>query len=275
MAEKHDKLDRHIVTSSYRNLLYTGLSKVGSSRPVACLSRLFLNSRRLRGPYPGLYLCLDFLWRPVRNLSNFTTVPHLASTALTLDPRRHADIGIPHEPPEHVNPTVMSRKRIVEFSSDLAKFGKTRPRHGREIVVLVVIANVVGHDVERTVITIGLGNGNLIVWIRCFRSDGLVNVVLGNEVTSRGVEGSGEEGRQEEVKKRLPRAQSREEDVIKSDLDNKVEEMHPGEGHLEHTHRPNSVEEDLEGAEECFAKDGVKDNGLDSGGKIGVEAVYA
>lgn len=51
--------------------------------------------------------------------------------------------------------------------------------------------------------------------------------------------------------------------------------MELGERNLVDHHGPESVEEDLEGAEEGFAEDGVEEEGFKGGGEIGVEAVNA
>lgn len=73
----------------------------------------------------------------------------------------------------------------------------------------------------------------------------------------------------------MPRPKGGDENIVEDELDDKVEEVYPGEGDLENTHGPDGVEEDLEGAEEGLAQDGVEDDGLDGCRKISVEAVNA
>lgn len=51
--------------------------------------------------------------------------------------------------------------------------------------------------------------------------------------------------------------------------------MDPGQGQLVDHHGPQGVEEDLEGAEEGFAGDGVEEEGFEGGGEVGVEACDA
>lgn len=51
--------------------------------------------------------------------------------------------------------------------------------------------------------------------------------------------------------------------------------MHPGKWHAVDGHGTEGIKQDLEGAEEGLAQDGVKENGLEGGGEIGVEAVDA
>lgn len=219
-------------------------------------------------------LSLNLLRSPISNLGDFTS-SHLAPTTLTLDTRCHTDVGIPNETPEHVDPTVVSRERGVELVGDLAQLGQACPGHSGEVVVLVVITNIVGQDVERTVVTVRLGNGYLVFRIGCFGGHGLVHVVLGDEVACGRMEGSGQEGREEEVQEGIPRLQSGDENVVEEELDDKVEKMDPGEGHLEHAHGADGIEEDLKCAEEGLAQDGVEDDGLDGSGKVGVKSVNA
>ena len=51
--------------------------------------------------------------------------------------------------------------------------------------------------------------------------------------------------------------------------------MDGSEGHFVDEDWTDGVEEDLEGAEECFAKEGVEEEGFEGGGEVGVEAVDA
>lgn len=88
----------------------------------------------------------------------------------------------------------MPRKRGIELIGDLAQLGKACPRHSGKVVVLVVITDIVGHDIERPVVAVCLRDGNLVVRVGCFRGYGLIYVVLGDEVTRSGVKRSGQEG---------------------------------------------------------------------------------
>jgi len=51
--------------------------------------------------------------------------------------------------------------------------------------------------------------------------------------------------------------------------------VHPREGYAVDRHGPYGVEEDLEGAEEGFAKDRVEENGFEGSRQVRVEAVDA
>jgi hypothetical protein len=53
-------------------------------------------------------------------------------------------------------------------------------------------------------------------------------------------------------------------------LRREVAEMQRGDGEPVDNHGPDGVEENLEGAEEGFAQDGVEEEGFDGGGEVGV-----
>lgn len=169
----------------------------------------------------------------------------------------------------------MARQGRIELVGDLAQLGQARPGHGGEVVVLVVVADVVGEDVERAVVAVGLGDGHAVVRVRGLGRDGLVDVVLGDEVAGGGVQAAGEEGGEQQVEQGLPGAGGLDEEGVEGELHDEVDEVHPGEGHLEDAHGTDGVEEDLEGAEEGFAEDGVEDDGFERGGEVGVEPVDA
>lgn len=73
------------------------------------------------------------------------------SLALALDPgvarwwggRRGARLTS-DEPPSDPGPALMLRQRVVELVSDAMESGKFSPGDGREIVMLVVVADLVG-----------------------------------------------------------------------------------------------------------------------------------
>lgn len=60
--------------------------------------------------------------------------------------------------------------------------------------------------------------------------------------------------------------------AVKGDLRGQVEPMDVRERKLEHCHRPQGVEEDLESAEEGLSCDAVQEYGLEPGRKISVES---
>lgn len=221
---------------------------------------------------PGL--SLNLLRSPISHLGNFSS-SHLTSTARALDTRCHTHIGIPNKSPQHVDPTVVSRKRGVELVGNLAQLGQACPGHSGEVVVLIVVANIVGHEVKWTIVTVGLRNWYLVFRVGCFGGHRLVNVVLRDEVTRGRMEGSSQKGREQEVQEGIPGFESGDKNVVEDKLNDKVEKVDPSEGHLEYAHWTDGIEEDLKGTEECLAQDGVEDNSLDGSGKVGVKAVNA
>lgn len=142
-------------------------------------------------------------------------------------------------------------------------------------MVFIVVADIICEHVQRAVVAVCLGDRHAIVRVLGLRGNCLVDVVLGNEVTCGGVQAAGEEGREEEVEERLPGIGGLDEDRVESELYGEVHEMHPGEGHLEHAHGPDGIEEDLEGAEEGFAKNRVKDDCFEGSGQIGIQTIDA
>lgn len=62
----------------------------------------------------------------------------------------------------------------------------------------------------------------------------------------------------------------RYERVVKGELDEDVDEVDGGEGYFVDEYRAHSVEEDLEGAEECLAKHRIKKYGFEGGGEVSV-----
>lgn len=136
--------------------------------------------------------------------------------------------------------------------------------------MFVVVAYIVGEHVQRAVVAVGLGDRHAIVRVVGLRGDGLVDVVLGNEVACGRVQAAREEGREQQVEERLPGVGGFDEDRVEGELYGEVDEVHPGEGHLEDAHGPDGVEENLEGAEEGFAKNRIKHNRFEGGGEIGV-----
>jgi hypothetical protein len=132
-------------------------------------------------------------------------------------------------------------------------------------VVLVVQADVVGEPVERAVVGEGLGDGDLVLRVLLLRGDGLVDVVLGDEVAGERVQAAGEEGGEEQVEQGAARAGEVKEGGVEADLGGDVEGVDLGDRDAVDGHGPDGVEEDLEGAEEGLAEDGVEEEGLEGG----------
>ena len=130
--------------------------------------------------------------------------------------------------------------------------------------MLVVQANVVGEEVEGSVVRVCLGQGDLVgraggVLVRL-----LEYIVLGDEVAGAGVQGAGEEGGEDEVGERLAAEHAHDEDV-KGDLRGDVEGVDPGQRDLVDHHGSQGVEEDLEGGEEGFTGYAVQEPGFECG----------
>lgn len=155
----------------------------------------------------------------------------------------------------------MAGKRLVKLLCNVIHSVKSSPWNGREIVVLVVQPDIVGQDVEGAVVGKGLWNGDLVVGVPLSRGDGLVDVVLGDEVAGQRVQAAGKEGGEQQVEESVDRSEAEEEDV-KGDLGDDVEEVDPGHGDAVDGHGADGVEEDLECAEEGLAEDGVEDEGF-------------
>ena len=98
--------------------------------------------------------------------------------------------------------------------------------------------------------------------------------MLRDEVPRTRVQGSRKKGARDEVYQRVYACVFHEE-VVEEDLGEDVEEVELGKRDLVDHHGTESVEEDLEGAEEGLAEDGVEEEGFDGGGEVGVEAVDA
>jgi len=102
----------------------------------------------------------------------------------------------------------------------------------------------------------------------------LEDVVFGDEVARAGVQRASEEGGEDQVVEGVGGAEL-DEDGVEEELDEDVDEVDGGEGHGVDEDGADGVEEDLEGAEEGFAEEGVEEYGFKGGGEVGVEAVDA
>lgn len=98
--------------------------------------------------------------------------------------------------------------------------------------------------------------------------------MLCDEVPGARMQGSSKEGACDEVYQRVY-ARVFHEEVVEEDLGEDVEEVELGERDLVDHHGPQSVEEDLEGTEEGFAEDGIKEEGFEGGWEVGIEAIDA
>lgn len=166
----------------------------------------------------------------------------------------------------------MARQVVVELGGGVAHGVEAGPGHGGEVVVLVVQADVVGEPVQGPVVGEGLGDGDAVLRVLLGRGDGLVDVVLGDEVAGQRVQAAGEEGGEEEVEDGVERGEA-VEDEVEGELDGNVDVVDLGEGDGVDGHGAQGVEEDLEGAEEGFSENRIENEGFEGGGEIGIEAI--
>lgn len=215
-----------------------------------------------------VYLCLNFSLLPAHGAANH------AAAILALDAAVHAHAVVPDETPDGVDPALVAGEVVVELAGDAVDLVEACPRDRGKVMVLVVQADVVGDPVEGAVVGEGLGDGDIVGRVALGGGDGLVHVVLGDEVAGDGVQAASEEGGEDEVEQGAVRG-SADEDDVEGDLHGDVERVDAREGDAVDGHGPDGVEEDLKGAEEGLAKDGVEEEGLEGGGQVGVEAVDA
>lgn len=238
-----------IYHSPYQNI------KTAALQRLICTFALLLNR-------------LDLRLLPV----GYSTATDKAASLLTLDTATHANVLIEDEAPDGIAPALVAGQVIIEFVSNLAHFMKTSPRHCREVVVLVVKSDVVGEPVEGPIVREGLGDGDLVLWVASGGSNGLVHVVLGDEVASQRVKTPSQKGGEQQVEKRVDRGVLQENE-IKGDLDSDVEGVNSSQRNAVDGHRSQSVEEDLESAEEGLSENRIQNEGLEGSGKIGIKAI--
>lgn len=98
----------------------------------------------------------------------------------------------------------------------------------------------------------------------------LEDVVFGYEVPGAWVQGSGEEGGEDEVVEGIVGVGCFDEEDVEEDLGEDVEDVDRGEGDGVDEDGSDGVEEDLEGAEEGFSEEGIEEYGFEARGEIGV-----
>lgn len=168
----------------------------------------------------------------------------------------------------------MVRQGLIKLLGSFIQRMKSCPGDGGEVVVLVVVSDIVGKNVERTIVRKGLRERDLVVGVALSGGNGLVYIVLGDEVASQGVQAASQEGREQKVEKSVVRSGA-DQDDIERDLNKDVESVNLSQVHAVHRHGTDGVEEDLKGAKECLAEDRVEHKGLESGGQISVKAIHA
>jgi hypothetical protein len=84
--------------------------------------------------------------------------PSVAPQVLALDARKHADVLVGDEPPGDERPALVALELVVGIPlwGEGLDRGQPGPGDVGEVVVLVVVADVVSEQVERTVVRVGL-----------------------------------------------------------------------------------------------------------------------
>jgi hypothetical protein len=240
-----------ICHTQYQNI------KTAALQGILCTFALLLNR-------------LDLRLLPVGN----STAADKTATLLTLDAATHANVLIEDEAPDGIAPALVAGQVIIEFVSNLTHLVETSPGHCGEVMVLVVKTDIVGEPVERPIVREGLRDGDLVLRVASGGSNGLVHVVLGDEVASQRVKTTGQEGGEQQVEERVDRGVL-EKNEIEGDLDSDVEGVDSSQRNAVDGHGSQGVEEDLESAEEGLSENRIQNEGLEGSGKIGIEAINA
>ena len=90
--------------------------------------------------------------RLLRVCGNLCSGTDFASTILSLHTTPESNFLVQNELPDDLHPAVVARQVAVEFIRDLVQLPKPGPRNSRKVVVLIVQADVVGQDVQNTVV---------------------------------------------------------------------------------------------------------------------------
>lgn len=198
----------------------------------------------------------------------------LAAALLPLHSTPQTDILVHDKLPHDVDPALVHGQLVVEFVRDAVQLGEPGPRDRREVVVLVVQADVVGEEVENAVVRVRLRDGDLVRRVRGVLLGLLEDIVLGDEVAGAGVQRAGQKAAQDQICQRFSSCKL-DEGVVKGELDDNVEQVNLGERQVVDEHGPQGIEQDLACAEEGLAGDRVEEPCLEIGGQVGVEAIHA
>lgn len=207
----------------------------------------------------------------------FLPSTNFSASFLALDSAPQTNFLVQDELPDDTNPAAVVGQVLVKLLGNLVDLPKSGPGDGGEVVVLIVQANVVGQEVEGSVVRESLGDRDTVLGVArllVLKRSTIENVVLGDEMAGYRVQGSCKETAQDEVSYCFssPRLN---QNIVEQELDSNVEGVDLGQRDLVDHHRSQSVEQDLECAEKGLAGDRVKEEGLESGGEIGVEAIDA
>lgn len=190
------------------------------------------------------------------------------TTLLALHTTPRPNILVEDKSVNNPHPTAVTRKRLVEITGNLMQLVQLRPRDSGEVMVLVMQSNIVGEDVEGTVVRVCFRRRKGIKRVRLFDPLSVLQlcqglcaavldlgekVVLCDEVACAGVQGSCQERAHQEVEDGLEGAAELGKDVVEGYLHGYVHEVDVGKGRAVDEHWADGIEEDLEGAEEGLA----------------------
>jgi hypothetical protein len=171
------------------------------------------------------------------------------AAGLSLDTGVGADGGVHDEVVEHFDPGVVLGKIIVEFRRDFPDQRQPRSGNGGEVVVLVVVADVPRDCVERAVVGVGfealgehvvLGDEVTLKW-----SCQAIGNRSNNLITCNGMQSHGHQSSSDEISEHFP-SETINDDCIKSDLDDEIDEFELRGGLGIHSQGTDEVEERLE-----------------------------
>ena len=185
--------------------------------------------------------------------------PNFPPAVLPLDSTPQSDPFVEYEVPDNKNPALVLRQRIIKLLCNLIQLRKSCPWDSWEIMVFIMESDVVCEDIQGTVVRVRFWNGGAldVFWDRRVVDCGWVeNVMFGDEVRRKWVERPGEERRHEEVDQCVE-AHCLSDDRVESEFDDQIESVDAGEWVFVYHHGTQGVEEDLKGAEESFAEEGI------------------
>ena len=139
--------------------------------------------------------------------------------------------------------------------------GQKTARDAREIVMLVMVANVVGHVIHNTVVRVSLLSFDELVMLR-------------DRVSGHGVNAHAEERTAEEVEERLG-SEIHEHEDVPGDDDDPVGDFVLVVGLGADEHRAECVKGPLELNEDHLAERGAEQPGLEMGRNVAIDLVYA
>mmetsp|Transcript_19415 Transcript_19415/g.61768 ORF Transcript_19415/g.61768 Transcript_19415/m.61768 type:complete len:385 (+) Transcript_19415:1815-2969(+) len=180
---------------------------------------------------------------------------------VALDAREGRHRRVRDELPHDLGPRGVVRQRVVELVGNLAQLGQARASHVGEVVVLVVIADVEGDPVKRTIVRVRLLAGH-------------EGVVLRHEVARHRVQAHAQQGAHEEVQQSPP-AEEVDDDRVEDQLDGDVDQLQTRRHARRHIHGPQRVEGRLQDHPDQLHEGTTEHTALPRGGNVPVHVVLA